>query len=121
MKKLSFLLIVFVLGTSLANAKPISPIVAQKIAENFYKQYSTQIPKATSLSYTGKSYGGSASFYVFNLNENDGFIVVAADDDANPIINYSTHGKFIAPVSKTSVVTIEQWDGKNWANSSSKA
>ncbi len=120
MKKISILLIVFVLGTCLANATPISPIAAQKIAANFYKQYATQIAKATSLIYTEKSIDGNALFYVFNVNENDGFIVVAADDKVNSIINYSTQGQFNVPIPKTTVVRIETWNGKNWAIPSSK-
>ena len=122
MKKISLLLLVFVLGTNLADATPITPGAAQKIAEKFYTQYSTQIPNSTSLAYTDKSSSnGNAVFYVFNVNDNDGYVIVSADDAGNSIINYSTHGKFAVPMPKASVVTIEKWDTKNWASPSFKS
>lgn len=121
MKKISLLLIVFVLGTNLADATPITPGAAKKIAEKFYTQYSTQIPNSTSLAYTDKSSKGNAVFYVFNVNDNDGYIIVSADDDGNSIINYSTHGQYNMPTPKASVVTIEKWDTKNWASPSLKS
>jgi len=120
MKKLSFLLLVFALGTNIVTATTITPAVAQKVAENFYKEFSKQSLKNSTLAYTEKSSAGDVVFYVFNVNENDGFIIVAADDKALPIINYSSQGKFIIPTPKINMATIEGWDSKKWAAHSAK-
>lgn len=119
MKKLSFLLIVFVLGTNLVNAVTLTPVDAQKVAEKFYKQYSNKVLEAATLTYTKMSSEGEAVFYVFNLNENDGFIVIAANDGVLPVIKYSTLGKFISPIPNSKVETIEMWEADKWATASS--
>jgi PKD repeat protein len=35
-----------------------------------------------------------AVYYIFNVNENDGFIIISADDCVLPVIGYSTKGRF---------------------------
>jgi hypothetical protein len=49
-----------------------------------------------SLAYTQPSATAPADncFYVFNRGENDGYIIVAADDRAESILGYSDSGKF---------------------------
>lgn len=103
MKKLTYLLMVFVLGTNLAHAKSVTLIVAQEVAENFYKQNSKQIISNVSLAYLETTSEGEAVFYAFNINENGGFVIVTADDNARPIIGYSTQGQFVYPKAKTNI------------------
>lgn len=118
MKKLTCFLIMFVIGTNLANATTVKAIVAKKIAEDFFKQVLTQDLTVATLTYTELSANGEPVYYVFNVN--DGHIVIAADDGVLPIISYSTEGKFIAPKPKAIVVTIDKWAAKSWATQASK-
>jgi PKD repeat protein len=37
---------------------------------------------------------GTAVYYIFNVNENDGFVIVAADDNVRPVLGYSAIGKW---------------------------
>lgn len=118
MKKLTSLLIMFVIGTSLSNATTVKAIDAKKIAEDFFKQVLTQDLTVATLTYTELSANGEPVYYVFNVNE--GFVVVAADDGVLPIMSYSTEGSFIAPKPKAIVVTIDRWAAKTWATQPSK-
>jgi hypothetical protein len=106
MKKITSLLIAFALGISLANASIVSPITAQLVAENFYKKNNGSAFFKSTLFYTATSQDGLAVFYVFNINDNDGFVIVTADDNIQPIIGYSTRGKFVVPKHYT---TIDFW------------
>ena len=119
MKKLTCLIIAFVLGINLINATIVKSYVAKKIAEDFYKQVSNQAPIATKLTYTETSANGEAIYYVFNIN--DGFVIVAASDQALPIISYSVKGKFVAPKPKPIVIIIDKWAAKSWATQPSEA
>ncbi|MCE9538192.1 MAG: Spi family protease inhibitor [Bacteroidetes bacterium] len=118
MKKLTSLLIMFVIGISLANATTVNAIAAKKIAEDFFKQVLPQDLSVATLTYIELSANGEPVYYVFNVNE--GHVVVAAADDVLPIISYSTEGKFIAPTTKAIVVTIDKWAANSWATQSSK-
>jgi hypothetical protein len=42
-------------------------------------------------------------FYVFNINQNQGFIIVSADDVVSPVLGYSTQKAFISQNIPTSV------------------
>ena len=33
-------------------------------------------------------------FYIFNINQNDGFVMVSADNDVTPLLGYSTSGSY---------------------------
>lgn len=119
MKKIIFLILVFVLGVRILIASIITPDDAQKVAEKFYKQFSNEVFKSTTLAYTKMSPVGEPEFYVFNVNENDGYVVIAANENALPVINYSTEGQFSLPVSESKVEKVETWESSNWTASSS--
>jgi hypothetical protein len=90
-------------------AEPVSILTAKKAAQ---KQYAMMAEKASlplydlsgfslKLTYTNSSFGllsGSKEeqnlFYVFNVNENDGFVIVSADDNALPVIGYALKGNY---------------------------
>jgi peptidase C10-like protein/Spi protease inhibitor/type IX secretion system substrate protein len=96
MKKLTYVLSIFVLAINIANAAPVKPIAAQKVAENFYKQNSKTELLSSTLVYTEVS-AGLPVYYVFDINSNDGFVIVAAEDVSHPIIGYSTVNRFVVP------------------------
>lgn len=87
----------FILWIHVIQAKPVTPLTARNLATNFYKQHSIKIPRTLTLAYTETSSTGEALYYVFNVNSNDGFVMVTADDAAHPIIGYSTERQFVAP------------------------
>ncbi len=97
MKKLIYVFSAFVLGIGTANAKPVKLNTAQKVAENFYKQNSKTELVSSTLVYTEVSAGGLPVFYVFDINSNDGFVIIAAEDAVHPIIGYSTVNHFVMP------------------------
>ena len=94
MKKIIPLLIIAILFTGEIFANNVSSSRAQTVATNFYRQNSTKNIVSVSLAYTEISTEGTPLYYVFNVNSNDGFIIVAADDASRPIIGYSDKGHY---------------------------
>lgn len=106
MKKQLYLFIIFILGIQFIQAKPVTSTVAKNLAIAFYQQHSAKIPQTVSLFYTETSSTGEALYYVFNINSNDGFVIITADDAAHPILGYSTERQFKIPAANT---TISYW------------
>lgn len=103
MKKSTYLFIVFVLGTNFANAAPVSLIVAQKVATNFFNKTTLINVSSAELVFTEISENSLPVYYVFNINAGDGFVIVTADDAAHPIIGYSTEKHFVPPVGMSNI------------------
>jgi hypothetical protein len=106
MKKINYVLFVFAFTTSLLYAAPVKPNRAKQVAQNFYKQNSKIEIASLSLAYTGLTPSGTPAYYVYNINNNDGFVIVSADDIASPIIGYSTQNNFVVPEASA---TIGHW------------
>ena len=102
----AFILSAFILSASLINAAPIKPSYAKQVAQNFYSQNTKTAITSVSLAYTGLTATGQPAYYAFNINTNDGFVIVSGDDNASPIIGYATENKFITPEAPT---TIGHW------------
>lgn len=96
MKKITYVLSAFILAINIANAKPVKPAIAQKVAENFYTQNSKTKVISSTLVYTEVS-AGLPIYYAFDINGNDGFVIIAAEDATRPIIGYSTTNHFVVP------------------------
>jgi hypothetical protein len=107
MKKDLLLLFLFILFTNFLFADPIDSGLATRIAKNFYLQSvnNQRMQDVTlMLVYTEKSASVSGVnrssdqdlplYYVFNVNQNDGFIIVSADDEVTPVLGYSTSGSY---------------------------
>src|ERR1700679_2350888 len=94
MKKIIPLLLIVFLFAGEVFANTISSSDAQTVGINFYKRNSKKSIITVSLAYTKTSPEGNPLYYVFNVNANDGFIIVAADDASNPIIGYNDKGKY---------------------------
>ena len=108
MKKFLLLLLSFVIILNLF-ADPVNPEQALKIAKNFYLQMSKDKGLSNvslTLAFTSKSKDVSAAkglngqeipvLYIFNVNQNDGFVIVSADDAVAPILGYNTTGFYSA-------------------------
>ena len=101
MKKFSLLgLLLFVFSAFSSYSKQIDANYAASIATNFIKQNSTSLKRssvALQLHHTAtlkstlsnKRTSGLNGYYIFNFSENNGFIIVAADDKVHPILGYS--------------------------------
>jgi PKD repeat protein len=79
-------------------AATVNQQMAQTIATNFYKvtaPLAASSPALTlSLSYTHTEADGSTDYYVFNTAPMNGFVIIAADDNATPVLGYSTESAF---------------------------
>lgn len=115
MKKIICFLLVLSLGPNIASATSITLSLAREVAEKFYIQNSEQPLGSTTLAHVEKSSNGEILFYVFNVNQNDGYIVVTAEANTPLILDYSTNGQFKIPQHQNSVI-IEKWNSKNWAS-----
>ncbi|MFH2141616.1 MAG: C10 family peptidase, partial [Bacteroidota bacterium] len=100
MLKFTFLfLFISVLFINLSFSKNVSPEIAKQLAKNLYYERINQIK---SVGYdqielflvSPADQLGSPVYYIFNVNENDGFVIISADDIAKPVIGYSFNGSY---------------------------
>lgn len=96
MKKTLVFLIVALLGLT-TFAKPVDLNTARRVAENFWQNETTGEAAGKTVQRIGNSNFieisnrlGVSEMYVFNCEDNHGFVIVAADDIASPILGYST-------------------------------
>ena len=106
-----FSLLMFFLGLGLlAQAAPVTQQEAQQAAAKFLlsKQIASNNIKPASLSVNKLKGSNQAAFYIFNVGDNQGFVVVAGDDRINPILGYSDEGYFDEAKAPSNM--------KNWLN-----
>jgi hypothetical protein len=104
MKKFYGFILAVIFVTNGVFAKPVNTTVAMQVAQNFYRQTTHNEINTIALVYTAGSSKGTALYYVYNIN--GGFVIITADDAAQPIIGYSTEGNFVIPAAGT---TIGNW------------
>ena len=94
MKKFFLLLAVLALSTQGIEAKPVTLEQATAIAKQNVsgKMMGTQVN--VKLNHVGYSMKGAPDYYVFNRDNNEGFVIVSGDDMTAPILGYSTKGSF---------------------------
>jgi len=97
MKKFLFFLALSALCAHNVDAKSVTVDQAMAIA----KQFSTSTPllktgaKADlTLNYVARGAKGTNDYYVFNRQDNQGFVIVSGDDVVAPILGYSDNGSF---------------------------
>ena len=98
-KSLLLSVIAIIVMTSHVGATTVSQQSAQTLAENFFKMKSPLARNTAftlSLSYTKAETDGTVDFYVFNASPMKGFVIVSGDDNAIPVIGYSTESYFDA-------------------------
>jgi len=75
-----------------AVAKPVSIETARTVAENFWKNKTSD----SKVSFVEVSHYFNLEYmYVFNTSDNSGFVIVSADDAALPILGYSCSNGFM--------------------------
>ena len=90
------LLMLFLSIGLLAQAAPITQDQARKEASSFLlkKQISNHSLRPVALSNKMLKAGNLEAFYIFNVGNNQGFVIVSGDDRINPILGYSDEGFF---------------------------
>ena len=86
------------------SANPVSQQTAKIVATNFYGLNFKSVTPNLSLIYTEYAKDGQPAYYVYNVNSNDGFIIVAGEDAAHPILGYSNKGQYVVPANTTNNV-----------------
>ena len=98
MKKSTFLLMSLFLISFAGKAGVITVNQAKQTAQQFVNKKSVRFHASAGskmeLAHQAVSKGGDPDYYVFNLGENDGFIVVSGEDRVQPVCAYCDHGSF---------------------------
>ena len=92
MKKIILSAALAIAATVGASALPISGSQAAKIANNFIKGRPAMYA-ASAMTMTSQN-TDVQPYYIFNIGDNEGFVIVAGDDAVSPIIAYSYTGSF---------------------------
>ncbi len=100
MKKVQAICLIFLLsGFYQINAKEVSIEKARIIAKNVYFER-VNLTKNTSFDdffvtheFTVQQ-GLQSLYYIFNINEDEGFVIISADDIVYPVLAYSFQGSF---------------------------
>lgn len=81
----------------MAMAKPVDKSKAMKMAQNHLSEKSMgQAVPAIKMAYQSLSEkrSGETNYYVYNVGNDKGFVIVAGDDRATPILGYCDEGSF---------------------------
>ena len=92
MKKTIFTLLLVLLCYGL-QANPVDVQTAKSLGTKFMKANTEMKSVSVDLAYTAFADNGQTAFYVFAVQPK-GFVIVSADDRANPILGYSTESNF---------------------------
>ena len=95
------LLIVSVVVSSLLMAGNVTPEQAEQVAQQFLNSHrlTTKSQSAARLNMvqhrtTSRRAGAPTAYYVFNVEQDKGFVVVSGDDRTVPILGYGENGSF---------------------------
>lgn len=104
MNRIVTLLIVALISFSAVRAKEVSPQMASKVATVFYQTAAnaqTTTQPILIKTYFGQTYDYASDkaietplLYLFSMGEDGGFVLVAGDDIAWPILGYNTNGTY---------------------------
>ena len=93
MKKI---VIAFLVLAAMLSAAFVPQDIAQKAAENYYKNYAPISDKGNTVqSVFAHEYEGQVTWYGVSFDQ--GYVIVTADDALRPILGYSFEGKLVNP------------------------
>ncbi len=102
-KNFTILVLLFLFGVS-SFADSVEVETAGIVAKNFYfskpdiviSKSSVKINLAFTANETAQSENAADEplYYVFNINQDDGYVIIAADNDVSPILSYSLKGHY---------------------------
>lgn len=109
MKKI-FIFICFFLATGLLNARTIDEQTALKVASNYYYSRSNSIDFKLSMTHKEVHSNDTALYYIFNAENNKGWVIVSATDATYPILGFSSKSNF--PVAEYQAPALVFWMNK---------
>ncbi|MDB5285006.1 MAG: Peptidase family protein [Bacteroidota bacterium] len=101
--KNNYLLLAFILGLiTVSSAKQVELGYAKQVAQNFCQQNNPSggpiilhpVYECKTNSNVGRSSDGRTVYYIFNVGENQGFVIVSGEEMVRPILAYSTKGSY---------------------------
>lgn len=96
MKKVVLLVLMISTVFTYSKADIVDQITAKKVAQNHYFVYNDANSTGSytfTLNHT-ESYDSQPVYYVFNVSDNKGFVIVSAEDNVYPILGYAFEGSF---------------------------
>lgn len=110
MKHLAFTSLLVIILALCLKAGPVTKERASVTAKNHYWKYSSELQYEEILPQLVyiEELDGESLYYVFNIGDEKGFVIVAADDDVYPILGYSFEGSFIVE-RKNTAVNFSDW------------
>ena len=93
MKKTLLIIAIFALTIGKIFAGPVDAQRAQQIGNSFLRAKILKSDIQLNLVYTSAT-RNAVDYYTFNVNNGNGFVIVAGDDRVKPILAYSTSGTF---------------------------
>jgi PKD repeat protein len=97
-KSILFVALGIILLSGHSFATGVTTLRAQAIALNFYKiqnPAAASSPLTATLVYTQTEADGTNDYYIYNMSPAKGFVIVAGDDNATPVIAYSSESSFL--------------------------
>ena len=94
MRKALFMMMTLALFAGQLIASPVGEEQARQLGLKYVQSHSAKQVANLTLAYTEMTESGNPAVYVFNFD--GGFIIVAADDVAQPILSYGEEGNFDA-------------------------
>ena len=76
-------------------AHPTSSVLAKSIAQQFIQSAANTDSVHLTLQYAELFSKGDTAYFVFDINYQNGFIIIAGDDGAHPVIAYSLTNPFV--------------------------
>lgn len=105
-----FIVLFVILGQLFSS--PVSKEEAKKLATTFFKVNSPATRTDVSIKQElTRNHQGTESFYIFNF-ENGGFVIIAADDRAIPVLGYSLTGQIPEKVNPSMEYLFEQYNNE---------
>ena len=89
------LLAILLLMTITLSASPVARKKALQKAQTFALKYRSAATASLKMAYSTDPAEGESGVYVFNIGQNEGFVVVS-DDEADDVLGYSDTGSFDA-------------------------
>jgi hypothetical protein len=96
MKRIPLLLLLLIAFYPFVKADIVSKEIASRAAKNHYFNYSTK-KDYSSISLTlaySKIIDDQAVYYIFNVNNSNGFVIISAEDNVYPVLGYSFKGSY---------------------------
>lgn len=101
------LLFTLLCGVFFLQAAPISENLAKQVAQNLGLLQRGKISQLTLVSEEVAS--GGSLYYIYNIENGDGFVIVSGDDAAMPILGYSNQKDFVKENQSPSFLKWMEW------------